>query len=486
MTLARDPNQGYVFTGWTGACSGTGPCVVTMSRHKNVIATFKERQFTLATAVKPHDGGTVTGGGIHPADSVVTVAPSPQPGFFFSDWSGDCFGTGSCVVTMDTNKTITANFSKQEAIPLRFTLTASPSPPLGGVVTGGGAYRTGATVTVESTPNSGFVFTDWSGDCSGTGSCEVTLNANKSVTANFSTQRFTLTTRIDPREGGTVTPGDTYPAGSMVTVAASPNKGYGFRGWSGVCSGTGSCVVTMDANKTVTATFSKVEVEVVKEVVASPILDVSPTSLDFGTTATSKGLEIGPAGGGTLTWKISDNQPWLSVGPISGSTTTEVDNITVTVKRTGLAERTYTGIITVTYNGGTKAISVSMRVGGTTPPQFAEPPGLTGLFWNSKSKSIGKGNPSNIGLQFNEPLDAASIQASDFQVCLSPTLFKIIECITPTEASWFPEQPAWIFLTLPKSWLKSGEEVEVRLVGIIADPSGNQQKGTRTIIPAGF
>lgn len=34
-------NPGYVFYGWTGACKGTGPCVITLSEAKYVGAGFK-------------------------------------------------------------------------------------------------------------------------------------------------------------------------------------------------------------------------------------------------------------------------------------------------------------------------------------------------------------------------------------------------------------------------------------------------------------
>jgi NedA-like, galactose-binding domain/Glycosyl hydrolase family 26/Divergent InlB B-repeat domain len=41
-----------------------------------------------------------------------------------------------------------------------------------------------------------------------------------------------------------------------VTLTAAANAGFIFVGWSGSCSGTGSCVVNMSANKTVTAMFN--------------------------------------------------------------------------------------------------------------------------------------------------------------------------------------------------------------------------------------
>ena len=53
--------------------------------------------------------------------------------------------------------------------------------------------------------------------------------------------------------------GDTCSAnfdpGATVTLTATPNLGAVFTGWGGACGGTGSCTVTMDADRSVTATF---------------------------------------------------------------------------------------------------------------------------------------------------------------------------------------------------------------------------------------
>jgi hypothetical protein len=43
----------------------------------------------------------------------------------------------------------------------------------------------------------------------------------------------------------------------MVTLAAASANGAKFTGWSGACTGTGSCVVTITAAKSVTAAFTK-------------------------------------------------------------------------------------------------------------------------------------------------------------------------------------------------------------------------------------
>ena len=49
----------------------------------------------------------------------------------------------------------------------------------------------------------------------------------------------------------------TYNSGTSVTLTATAGGGYVFSGWSGVCSGTGSCVVTMTQARSVTAIFSQ-------------------------------------------------------------------------------------------------------------------------------------------------------------------------------------------------------------------------------------
>jgi hypothetical protein len=84
--------------------------------------------------------------------------------------------------------------------------------------------------------------------------------------------RFTLTVAMSGAGAGTVTSsggaincgtscaGD-FDAGSSVTLTASASSGSTFAGWSGPCTGVGSCTVWFDARKTVTATFHQVQVQ---------------------------------------------------------------------------------------------------------------------------------------------------------------------------------------------------------------------------------
>jgi hypothetical protein len=73
-----------------------------------------------------------------------------------------------------------------------------------------------------------------------------------------SAQSYSLTIAVDPAEGGTTDPGvgvHTYPEGTAVDITAMPSASYGFDRWSGACTGDGSCQVTMDGDKAVTAHF---------------------------------------------------------------------------------------------------------------------------------------------------------------------------------------------------------------------------------------
>ena len=254
VTVLAHSAPDYQLYGWTGACSGGGPCVATMDADKSVTANFAE-VFDLTVAAEPSEGGTVFPSGTtsYVSNSQVTLAARPGYGFGFSGWDGDCTGSGPCVVTMDDDKTVTANFVKQ------FVLTVVASPSTGGEVSPQGTtqHTEGNEVTVTAAPADGYGFSGWSGACSGTDACVVIMDGDKNVTANFFT-RFKLTTMAEPSSGGTVSPEGTtsYNAGSEVTVTATPTSGYTFSGWSGDCSGSSSCVITMDGDKSVTAKFT--------------------------------------------------------------------------------------------------------------------------------------------------------------------------------------------------------------------------------------
>jgi vibriolysin len=128
----------------------------------------------------------------------------------------------------------------------------------------GGTYCEGTVVTLTAAPDAGWQFDNWSGDLSGTANpTTITMDSNKSVTANFSqlpVPDYTLT--VTTVGQGSVTldpPGGTYPEGTVVTLTATPDSGWQFDNWSGDLTGTANpATITMDADKNVTANFSEI------------------------------------------------------------------------------------------------------------------------------------------------------------------------------------------------------------------------------------
>jgi uncharacterized repeat protein (TIGR02543 family) len=133
-------------------------------------------------------------------------------------------------------------------------------------------FAPGSVVTLTASPkNDNYSFSGWTGcnNVKGDGTCEVTMDSNKSVTANFSQITYTLTVKVS--DGGSVSGNGinnctastctaTVNSGTQVSLSASPNNGYSFSGWTDACDGTGECSFAMNGDKTVNALFSPVGV----------------------------------------------------------------------------------------------------------------------------------------------------------------------------------------------------------------------------------
>jgi hypothetical protein len=83
--------------------------------------------------------------------------------------------------------------------PSEFALTVTPAGTGSGTVTSSPAgincgidcseaYAAGTEVTLTATAASGSTFSGWSGDCTGTGACKVTMSQARNVTATFAKQ----------------------------------------------------------------------------------------------------------------------------------------------------------------------------------------------------------------------------------------------------------------------------------------------------------
>jgi uncharacterized repeat protein (TIGR02543 family) len=293
LTVAETPDDGYVFAGWSGACSGTSrSCTVQMDDDKSATGTFRKPRLTVSV----NGNGTVTGGGItcttgsstgcsadEDSGQEVTLAATPGSGGSFTSWSGCTSSSGAtCTVTMSGDRSVTANFSGggstgPTTFPLSVSVTGSGTVTGGGLSCGDGrttcstTLSAGTNVTLTAEPSSGETFQAWGGACSGSSrTCSLTMSAARSVTATFSggsSTQVALTVAVTGHgtvTGGGITCGNGRSActarqrqGASVGLTATRAPGATFVGWGGACTGkTPTCTVEMDAAKRVTAAFS--------------------------------------------------------------------------------------------------------------------------------------------------------------------------------------------------------------------------------------
>ena len=125
VNIVAIPAAGYLFVGWSGDCySNRTSCQVTMNYGKKLTAHFtkapvKNTDPSLKMFVSPSGSGSVSAGGDSrfALGTSVTVTATPATGYRFASWSGDCTGSGSCMVVMDSLKSVTANFTKDPVTP---------------------------------------------------------------------------------------------------------------------------------------------------------------------------------------------------------------------------------------------------------------------------------------------------------------------------------------------------------------------------------
>lgn len=207
VTLKADPDATSTFGGWGGACSGTATtCTVKVSGIANVTAKFVRKTFTV-TIDKAGDGdGTVSSDGplacgatctaTLPAGTIVRLKAEPDANSRLVGWTGECTSTvAQCNFPVDGDINVTVTFAKK-----------------------------GARMNVSR-----------AGDGTGTISADVP-GIDCGTTCSF-----------------------TYPAGTAVTLTATPAAGSLFAGWGSDCqtSTSSTCTVTMDGTKFIAAFFAK-------------------------------------------------------------------------------------------------------------------------------------------------------------------------------------------------------------------------------------
>jgi len=262
VDLTAVPDDSYRFKNWTEGgvvVSTNANYSFTASTSRDLVANFIEKTYELT--VKLSGQGSVEkqpDKALYLPGEVVNLTAIPETGWRFLNWSGALTGNANpASITMNNDKTVTANFAINQ-----YVVVISPNPQNGGVVSGGGTYSHGDTVTLNATPSEGYEFLNWTdGGIVVSTEAEYSFNAtaDRLLTANFALKSYTLETQVSGEGAVQRTPDKAhYTHGEIVELTAVPDNGWGFVGWSGDLEGSENpAEINMDSDKSVTATFTR-------------------------------------------------------------------------------------------------------------------------------------------------------------------------------------------------------------------------------------
>lgn len=285
VSLGVTTDAGYGFVNWTGdvgavADASAGSTTITMNGDYTIRANFSG---SFRLTVNCTEGGNVTADGgltvvgpgqgseVYEAGTVVNLQALEGQSYGFINWTGDVGkladpNDASTTITMLGNYTIQANFG------LKWCTLNTGSTDGGNVTTPGepGPYQNlkDSVVPLVATPETCYKFVNWTGDVAtvddvNAASTHIHILGNYTVQANFEPlPNHKLNVSHGP--GGHVTaPGEgafTYCEGTVVSLLAVPDVGYGFVDWTGDVAtvanpSAASTTITMNGNCTIAANF---------------------------------------------------------------------------------------------------------------------------------------------------------------------------------------------------------------------------------------
>jgi len=191
--------------------------------------------------------------------ATVQLTADPDPGWSFSHWTGDLTGsTNPNSIIMTEDKTVTAHFTQDE-----YTLTVNTDGN-GSVVKNPdqATYVYNTNVQLTANPGPGWSFSHWTGDLTGnTNPNSIIMTEDKTVTAHFTQDEYTLTVNTDGNGSVVKNPDQaTYVYDTSVQLTANPDPGWSFSHWTGDLTGSANPdSIIMTEDKTVTAHFTQGE-----------------------------------------------------------------------------------------------------------------------------------------------------------------------------------------------------------------------------------
>lgn len=320
VTLTATPAAGSHFERWTDFVFGTPPLTITSPNNCADTASrqcsFKMENDDYQTAIFCMDNYSWDGNNC--VANACPANPPPYGQLCIDDGKDVPGGTANSLVAACVTNTTKCEYACDAAhhlengacaintYPLTVTLSGNGSgkavnttPAAAGIDCGSGGtdctenYSHGAAITLKATAGPSSTFSGWSGDCDGTGSCAVTMDAVKTVTAAFALKTFTITATAGAK--GTVTPAGvtTKDYGTEQEYIITPSTGYHIA--SVLADGVSAGAVAkytfsnITANHTISASFAIDTYTVTATVSTGSVtgaLDPTSKSVSYGGTAT--------------------------------------------------------------------------------------------------------------------------------------------------------------------------------------------------------
>jgi hypothetical protein len=278
--------------------------------------------------------GSTCSAGFAPG-TVVNLTATPASGSTFAGWSGACTGSATCAVTMSTGAGVTAAFTAN------VTVTASVSGGHGTVSPPSQSVAYGGTASITMTPDTGYRIASLTDNgvpvnasgllrtgsgkkAAGPAASQKKLSraaipnpysisnvvADHAVVVTYGIASANLTATMSGQGVGRIEAQGltctglactgTYDYGTSVTLTAIAGSDSTFTGWSGACTGTGTCTVTMTEARNVTATFD------------SCAYTVSSSSKSFPYRGSSTNVTVHANGTNCVTPVISASDSWVT------------------------------------------------------------------------------------------------------------------------------------------------------------------------------
>jgi len=248
IPLTATPSTNWLFSAWNDGDTNSVRTIVAPMTSVMYTATFVPMMRTVTVQANPSDAGTGAGGGSFQAGSNIVISATAAVNWVFTHWNDGVTNRIRTIAVPQTNITFTANY-RSNAV-----LSVQADPVEGGTVAGGGIYLAGSNIVISATAAVNWVFTGWNDGLTSRVRTVTMPLTNIIFTANFRSNAV-LSVQADPADGGGVTGGGVFEAGTRVSISATTAVNWVFTGWNDGDSNLTRTVTMPETNITYRASF---------------------------------------------------------------------------------------------------------------------------------------------------------------------------------------------------------------------------------------